>query len=242
MTHSMATHVGLEVRFCARFGVYSKEMARFLQKPCPANASSAGRKALASLAKRIMPNRWNPSVSGAPVARSVCPVAPLTRPGPSFKRITGKRTFSMEYLPPMLPCFPRTVDGETAAKTKENKKARLDNHVKPREIACASSAGNACGKGCSLVGWTMDQFCEVCHDSSGPLVPGVFGSSSGSPVGLSRAPLDPPAPMDSDPCSSLPVNTPLHDKRGFSILGQILGLKIVKPRFGFVSEAMGSAP
>ena len=111
-----------------------------------------------------------------------------------------------------MACFFKIDDG-TVVRTIENKKARfdkpdragvdevpvfsifsgtssiailglLDNHVKPREIACASSASNACRKGCSLVGWSMDQFCEVCHDSSGPLVPGVFGSSSGPPVGL----------------------------------------------------------
>ena len=100
-----------------------------------------------------------------------------------------------------MPCLP-VAGCEATAIAMEGKKPRCDagTSIKSRDAVCR--------KGCNLIGWTIDQFCEVCHGSAGSLGPRSYGSASGPCGGQAGA------FVASDPCSSLQIGPPLQNNEG----------------------------
>ena len=181
-THSMATQVGLKVHFCMKCGAYGKDMARFLKLPCPSKASIAGKKALASLLKGIMPNRWNPSLSGRPAlpgppgppgvpspSPSWPPRPPSLRPPPPPRKVPGMIPFSGEDMPTLVPRWPVCPSDPPACK-------------RPKQAESIIRSKNVCKKGCAQQGWRIDQFCEACHGSGSD----QGSDTSSGPLGAQR--------------------------------------------------------
>ena len=128
---------------------------------------------------------------------------------PSFepqggKWAEGKKPLSTGTVPPMLPlpskeCCDKPVLPSSAEKPKINKNTGIHKTAKKQENAVLSLAP-VCHKGCPEVGWTVDQFCEVCHSPGGSGSPVVW---SPSPVPLGAGALGPPVPLSGPPVLEL---------------------------------------
>ena len=208
-THALATSGVLKLHFCVACGCFGATRSHKLKQPCKHSATKAGKAALAAIAKGNRPrgfqgdkdkryprpkdHRGGPWAQGPTEAEKVPQVPPS--PLPAGNRVEHRRAFSTGTSLPLAPTGSDCT--ETVAPVKRRLYTKSSSPNK-RPNVCLGF----CDKDCPKEGWTIDQFCEVCHSV------GVPGAPPECP--LSLVPSGPLGVSPSDLFSSPPENTPLH--------------------------------
>ena len=129
-------------------------------------------------------------------------------PHPAGNGAEHKRPFSNGIRLPFEPLPP----GNNCSEPIVSPKVKKPKTVTSNSLSDASPA--TCNKGCPKVGWTIDQFCEVCHSAEGP--GGPLGSApSLGPSGAAGA-------VALDQSSSRFEGAPVHVNEG-KVLGCVRG-------------------
>ena len=115
-----------------------------------------------------------PRFSGVPPRPpSWPPPPPSLRPHAPPRKTPGKLPLTSSDMPVLAPRWPRAPN-QGIEEALASKKPRLDNYIKPGDAKLVSQMASMCNKGCLQQGWTIDQFCEICHGATGASqVPGL---------------------------------------------------------------------